>query len=249
MLIMLVIFALLAVGPPLARSPKGRRTRGEVPGAVQAVVASVLTERWSLSPGEMPTAAEMAPQTAAQARVAVAHMARDPIDWPTGDQAVPFSVEDPFELRIVPGEGHPGIGVVLQPGEAYEVIGVKQLGDPQAGWENWYEVRIDDQVGWVPRLAMVAAQTAEPPHVRATPPPPPVLEQVVFESQFETRDPRTGSVSRELPGTYRLGPPDANHCRPVYDDKGKLLGEIPESKVPTRSVQSTPPPPPPTSAP
>ncbi|HSQ37381.1 MAG TPA: hypothetical protein VLS92_05760, partial [Acidimicrobiia bacterium] len=147
--------------------------------------------------------------------------------------------------RSSPDPEAPPAEFVLQPGQPYTM-----LGGEGAGPNDWVQVRQGDNVGWVHR------STVQDWHreVIVRPHPPTAgdyRESVNFPEGFEARDPGSANYTRQLPGNYQLGPPDANGHRPAYNSTGQLIGDIPADKVPSPSLTKdvappSPPPPPPT---
>ena len=225
-----------------------------VPLAVQTVLSGLARRRDFPLTGQFTSRKAATRKAATLADSAQAHRA-----WDAPGSGGTFTVREEQELRLGPGEQQRGIGTMLKPGQPYEITGVRQVGDPQATCDRWYEVRLGDQIGWVPHNATevwsprwTAMNPSAPSSFRPPPTPTPAREVVEFTAPFETRDPVTGNVHRELPGRYRLGPPDAHGHRPVYPEKGKtpkLLGTIHQADVPSPSGKPIPPPPPPTPAP
>jgi hypothetical protein len=150
------------------------------------------------------------------------------------------AVVRPVELRLGPGEitlgqPHRSIRAWLRPGQRYQIVGEKAIGDPQAGGELWYEVLVRDQAGWVPRSAVVSAESVPPP----PPIPPPGWQVVQFPSEFRARKPDANDWVKRPPGLYRLGSTIREGLRPIYTPLGKLFGYVAPGDVPPSSSPLT----------
>ena len=84
----------------------------------------------------------------------------------------------------------------------------------------WVQVRQGDNVGWVHRSTVQAwhREVIVRPHPTAG---GDYREYVGFPQGLDTRDPGGVNYTRQPPGNYQLGPPDAGGHRPVYDWQGK----------------------------
>ena len=199
--------------------------------AVAMALASDIPEDW-LGGGQLPTARE----TATLAQEVQLGLSGEP---PT------VTVASPVQPRSSPDPEAPPAEFVLQPGQPYTM-----LGGEGAGPNDWVQVRQGDNVGWVHRSTLQDWHR----EVIVRPHPPTAgdyRESVGFPHNFETRDPGSVNYTRQLPGNYQLGPPDAGGHRPVYNSTGQLIGDIPADKVPSPSLTKdvappSPPPPPPT---
>ena len=155
------------------------------------------------------------------------------------------TVASPVQPWSSPDTGAPPAEFVLQPGQPYTM-----LGGEGAGPNDWVQVRQGTtSAGCTARRCKTGTGRSSlgPTHPLAGD----YRETVGFPQDFETRDPGSVNYTRQLPGNYQLGPPDASGHRPVYNSTGQLIGSIPVDKVPSPSLTKdvappSPPPPPPT---